>query len=233
MLLSWTLVLAAPPVDPQVLIQQRLDIQVQRTRDERALLNRQISLEGLAVWEDHKWRSPLSKEVPGRDSQIRILHLWSVDCPPCRTEMPRLLRMDRQLQTDYQRQVRLVLVSQSIDVEDMKRFEQFGIQLTGEQRGDTSRKVMHSIMAALPQHIEPASRTEKPGFGREPPLPMTLVLDRDNVVRVAFVGSLEGRHGELVSAVDQLFQVERDRELVATEPKTKHTLAKRKGPSLH
>lgn len=213
MLLVGMLLPATPAVDVQQIdqLQQRADLLSQRSRDELSLLNHRIPLDGLAVWENRSWRSPLPKEIPGRDSSIRIVHLWSVDCPPCRHEMPRLLRIGKQLATDHKKQVALVMVSESIKNEDMQRFEKLGIQLTGEQRGDNAGRVQRAIMAALPQYIEPASRNSGPHFGREPPLPVTVVLDPDSIVRLAFVGSLEGRHGELVAAVDQLVQSEQER----------------------
>lgn len=215
MLLVGMLLPATPAVDPQQLdqlqLQQRADHLSQRSRDELSLLNRRIPLDGLAVWEGRSWRSPLTGEIPGRDSAIRIVHLWSVDCPPCRHELPRLLRIGKQLATDHRKQVALVMVSESIKNEDMQRFEKLGIQLTGEQRGDSAGRVQRAIMAALPQYIEPASRNSGPSFGREPPLPVTVVLDPDSIVRLAFIGSLEGRHGELVAAVDQLVQSEGER----------------------
>lgn len=198
-------------MDQSVLLQQRVERLAQRSRDELHLLNQYVPLDGLAVWENHTWRSPLPNEVPGRDSRIRIVHLWDVDCPPCRHEMPRLARMDKQLQGDYQRQVRMVMVSETVKSEDMQRFEKMGIQLTGEQRGDTGRTLMRLVMQALPQTIEAATRGSEPSFGREPPLPITLVLDSENIVRLAFVGSLEGRQGELINGVEQLWQIEKKR----------------------
>ena len=122
----------------------------QRSRDELSLLNHRIPWTAWP-WENRSWRSPLPKEIPGRDSSIRIVHLWSVDCPPCRHEMPRLLRIGKQLATDHKKQVALVSGLGVHQNEDMQRFEKLGIQLTGEQRGDNAGRVQRAIMAALPQ----------------------------------------------------------------------------------
>lgn len=213
MLLVGMLLPATPAVDPQQIeqLQLRVDRLSQRSRDEIGLLNHRIPLDDLAVWENHQWRSPLRNEAPGRDSPIRIVHLWSVDCPPCRYELPRLQRIGKQLASDHKRKIALVMVSESVKSEDMQRFEKLGIQLTGEQRGDSAGSVQRALMQALPQYVEPASRSSAPHFGREPPLPVTVVLDSENVVRLAFVGSLEGRHGELVAAVERLVQSEQER----------------------
>lgn len=194
---------------------QRLEQLSQRSADESHLLNRQLPAPHLAVWEGQKgeWRSPAYNEVLDGRVPVRILHLWADYCPPCRAEFPRLKKIDQQLQADYRREVRLVLVSETLDSAAMKKFwaENPTLLPPGLQYGDLSHELMFAILQALPQVAQSATLRVERAPGRELPLPITLILDSDDVVRLAFVGSLEGRYGELINGVEQLYRTVKSR----------------------
>lgn len=215
--LLWIALTAAPPIDPTTLM-NRMEQLRQRTRDESYLLNQQIRLPQLAVWDSgqHEWRSPQGMEGKGPRSTVRIVHLWADYCPPCRTEFPRLKRIVEQLQSEHPRDVQFILVSETRDSEAMSKFmaEYQGRMPGGMQYGDTNLDLMHAVLQALPQSVEVIVRRSQqgqPGMSREAPLPLTLVLDPSDIVRLAFVGSMEGRHGELVSGILQLLRVSKSR----------------------
>jgi len=193
-------------VDSNLLLQRVEQLQ-QRHRDEVHLLNQQVRLPKLAVWDGPRgeWRSPQGHEGAVR-TPVRVVHLWADYCPPCRAEMPRLKRMAQQLYADSKREVQFVFISETIDPEAMKKFlrENHTAMPSGMQYGDTNHDLMVSLMQSLPQLPQAPPSPGEHNLSRELPLPVTLVMDDEDVVRLAFVGSVEGRQGELVNGIEQL-----------------------------
>lgn len=76
----------------------------------------------------------------------------------------------------------------------------------GVQFGDTPHELMWTILQAMPEMTRAAALKIERQPGRELPLPITLVTDAENVVRLAFVGSLEGRYGQFINGIEQLYR---------------------------
>jgi thiol-disulfide isomerase/thioredoxin len=213
--------IASPPLDPAQLL-QRIDQLNQRQRDEVHLLNLQLPAPS-AVWGGSDWRSPQSGELPERAVPLRIVHLWADWCAACKEEFPRLKKVAQQLQGTYGKDVRLMLVSETIDSPLMLKFwsDNHEKMPVGLQYGDTTHDLLFAIVQALPQTPQAAALKIERVPGRELPLPITLVTDADNVVRLAFVGSLEGRYGQFANGLEQLHRTLRTtdgRGLVAGRP---------------
>ena len=227
--LLWIALIAAPPVDTAQLLQNVQYLQ-QRSRDESYLLNQQIRMPMLAIWDAQRreWRSPTGAETKRPRGMIRVVHLWADYCAPCRAEFPRLKKIAEQMQLDSPRDVQFIFVSETQDSEAMQKFlmENRDRMPAGVQYGDTNLDLMHTVMQALPQSVQAAVPRGQPAMSREPPLPLTLVLDQEDVVRFAFVGSMEGRHGELVSGVAQLLRLLKTKSAAMKLP-SYHMLARR------
>lgn len=186
-----------------------MDQASQRQTAEVHLLNLRLPELQLSIWESGTWRTPSPKELPDRSVPIRIVHLWADWCPPCKAEFPRLKRIADELGRSYgKKDVRLMLISETDDAQLMARFlnENHGQMPVGEQYGDNQHHLMFSVLHALPEIQKPATLRIERTPGRELPLPITLVVDADNVVRLAFVGSLEGRYGQFANGVEQLYR---------------------------
>jgi len=80
--------------------------------------------------------------------------------------------------------------------------------IAGVQFGDTSHELMWTILQAMPETTQAAALKIERHPGRELPLPITLVTDADNVVRLSFVGSLEGRYGQFINGIEQLYRTQ-------------------------
>ncbi len=193
-------------MDP-VQLAQRIEQLSQRQRDEIHLLNLQLPVPR-AVWGGSDWRSPQPGEIPDRAVPLRIVHLWADWCTACKSEFPRLKKVTQQLLSSYGKDVRLLLVSETTDSPLMAKYWNANrAQMpVGLQYGDTTHDMMFALIQALPQAVEAAALKIEHVPGRELPLPITLVTDGDNVVRLAFVGSLDGRYGQLANGIEQLYR---------------------------
>lgn len=155
---------------------------------------------------------------------IRIIHLWADWCPPCKAEFPRLKRVVEKLHGTYGKEIRLILASETSDDQAMYKYlRDNGSQMptTGVQFGDTQHDLMWAILQAMPETVQAATLKIERQPGRELPLPITLVTDADNVVRLAFVGSLEGRYGQFINGIEQLYRTQNPdgaRRLLAGRP---------------
>lgn len=195
---------ASPALDPAQLT-QRIEQLSQRQRDENHLLNLQLPLPN-AAWTGSTWRSLQVGDLPDKAVPIRIVHLWADWCPPCKAEFPRLKKVVQQLQISYGKDVRLILVSETTDDQPMMKYwqENASQMPLGMQFGDNQHELMWAILQALPQNVQAASLRLDREPGRELPLPITLVTDTNNVVRLAYIGSLDGRYGQFINGIEQL-----------------------------
>lgn len=209
--LMWISLIASPPLDP-VQLTQRIEQISQRQRDEVHLLNVRLpNLSKLAAWGNNTWRSSQPVDFPDSSVPIRIVHLWADWCPPCKAEFPRLKRVVEKLHASYGKEIRLVLVSETLDDIAMSKYlrENSAIMPSaGVQFGDTPHELMWTILQAMPEATQAAAMKIDRQPGRELPLPITLVTDAENVVRLAFVGSLEGRYGQFINGIEQLYRTQ-------------------------
>lgn len=116
--------------------------------------------------------------------RVTLIHIWSTHCQPCVEEMPMLLRLFEALQEG--RALRLLLVAE----EELSQLIPFAAAHLESRPG-----------------IELATLSPESGWREQlgdRSLPLTLLIDRDLIVRQAFLGSLKERRNELLSAIEQL-----------------------------
>lgn len=154
---------------------------------ESQLISHRLPLQsGVQRWEgkDRGW-VPYS----ANGSRITLVNLWSVDCKPCTEEMPVL---------------RTMLAS------FRKNFRDFGTLIISETQDDRD---LFSFLSTHPEFVEKNTAIYKVNgdhITRElgnTTIPITLLLDRNSVVRHAIVGSILSRRSELVSAMERLSRV--------------------------
>lgn len=156
-------------------------------QSESQLISRRLPLTSSLVRWDRQSRTWQPYAVPG--ARLSLINLWSVECGPCRAEMPTL----RSMLTAFQRNFpdfSFLIVAEAQDDRDLFEFLR-----THEDFLPRNAPIL-KVRGETIQH-ELATST----------VPLTLLLDRRHVVRQAFVGSIVGRRSDLVSAVERLSQV--------------------------
>lgn len=211
--LLWIVLHATPAMDPAQLVRRDLEDLKRRVRDEVHLLNQQLPLPPLDVWDPSgKWRSPLDNEKPPK-SHLRVVHLWADYCTPCLQELPQLKAIVEKSGRSFPHDdLQFIFVSESIETPAMKAFMDKNSRLLppGTLYGDAGFALRDDILRMLPPYLLSGSKQDRNTAGRGLPLPMTVVLDENDVVRLAFVGALEGRVGDLMNGVWQLNQLARN-----------------------
>jgi len=207
--LLWISFTAAPQTDVASL-QAQIEELRQRSRDESYLLNQSITLPALSFWDSVQkgWRTPEGKLDQPLPSKVRILHIWAHHCLPCKEEFPILREMDRQLRKDYRGEVLFTYVA--VDIRDSEAMKQFwtanNAQMPiGTMFGDHNDALSRNLAELLPQKPQKGPG-DTGAMARLLPLPMTLVLDDEGVIRQALVGSIASRRAELVNGVAQIYR---------------------------
>ena len=154
---------------------------------ESQLLSRRLPLSaGLLAW-DRESKTWQPYQVAA--SRLALSNLWSVECGPCRAEMPTLRAMLAAFQ---------------------KNFPSFGFLIVAETPDDRELfQFLRTHEDFLPKNT-PILKVRGERIQHElatSTVPLTLLVDRGQVVRHAFVGSIVSRRSELVSAVERLSQV--------------------------
>ena len=214
---------AVPQVDQ---LQAQIEELRQRSKDESYLLNQTIALPKLSYWDSvrKEWRTPEGKLDQPTAGRVRVLHIWAHYCVPCKEEFPILKDMNQQIRKDYHGDVQFTYVAvDTHDSEAMKKFwtansEQMPI---GTLFGDHNDDLTRTVEGLLPQKPQRGAG-DATAIARALPLPMTLVLDEENVVRQALVGSIVSRRAELVNGVSQVYRwVKGHESLHAANPEVK------------
>lgn len=199
-------------------------------QDEFYLLNHRVAMPSLVVWDGEKreWRAPLGSEGNGPLAQIRLVHLWGTYCQPCEEEFPILKQMDLQLRKDYKGTVQFVYVADALSsAAEMRKFmdKNHPRMPLGLLFRDGDNKLSADLLSVLPQRGTIAGAADAPSE-RQLRLPLTLVLDADNVVRLAFVGTVLNRRAAIVNGIAQLNRT------LSGDSAPKAKLAAKKGHSL-
>jgi thiol-disulfide isomerase/thioredoxin len=209
--LFWLTLSAAPAVAmPQVeQLQTQIEELRQRSKDESYLLNQTIALPKLSFWDSvrKEWRTPEGKLDQPPAGKVRILHIWADHCGPCKEEFPILKDMNQQLRKDYHGDVQFTYVA--VDTHDSEAMKKFWLANSAQMPvgplfGDHNDDLTRTVEGLLPQ--KPQRGTGETAMTRLLPLPMTLVLDQEGVVRQALVGSIVSRRAELVNGVAQVYR---------------------------
>lgn len=231
--LIWLALQASPAVDPSQVLQHELEDLKRRVRDENHLLNQQISLPALNVWDPSgQWRLPLEREQPSR-TLLRVLHLWADYCTPCLTELPQFKSIVERAGRSFGKEdLQFIFVSETSEAAAMRAFmKQHGDKLpVGVKYGDSGFALRDLLASQLPPYLLSGARHDRGMGGRGLPLPITVVLDSSDVVRLAFVGSMEGRFGDLMTGILQLHELLKSRPLYP-EPVRGRSVAGRPGRS--
>lgn len=180
--------------------------------DESSLLNFRLELPTLDSWDAQQREWSASAEGSKAPPRVRIVHLWSTVCKPCEAEFPILKQMDQQLRTDYRGDVQFVYVADAVSsrasMSDFMNRNHMSMPL-GVLYRDRENQISTELGWALP--AGPVEELATAPSERQLGLPLTLLVDEDNVIRRAFLGSLIKRRGEFVNALAQLYEAVRQR----------------------
>jgi len=110
---------------------------------------------------------------------VLLINFWGTWCPPCRLELPHLVKTFRDLRTNPQ----LMFVSVSCD--DSSEL--------AELERDTAEYLQRYEFADLPTYTDPAGQTRThiaalAGFGNSFSYPTTVIVDKTGVIRGIWVG---------------------------------------------
>lgn len=178
------------------------------SKDESLLLNLRVNMPALDSWDSQQkeWRSGPEGVRPGPSARIRVVHVWSTTCKPCEAEFPLLKQLDLQLRTDYRGEVQFLYIADAASGQSAMRtfMERNSAAMpVGLLFRDRENKLSAELLRALPGG--PVEEQAAAASERQLSLPLTLLVDEDNVVRHAFFGSLLNRRGEFVNGLAQLY----------------------------
>lgn len=151
-------------------------------RQEASLLSRRLDLGSVRRWDrkQRTWR-PL---VRGSE-QILVLQLWAVECGPCLAEMPLLRRVVQGWRSKPA--VRFFFVSETLDQDLLTAY--------------WTKQHVNDVPDEDPYQSTDSRLRDVLEMGTQP---VTLILDRDLVVRQAFVGTVTERVSELAAGINRL-----------------------------
>jgi len=169
-------------------------------RQEVALLHRAIEPERLRdfdIWDERvaEWRKPKADELTDDKAAVLLLHFWASWCKPCREEFPIWRELQPRLEALYQGKVRIVYVAIQTNNADMERF------LT-----ENKDRMPHTTWYLdVGERLAGLVRTGLPEDRL--PMPVTLWLDRQRVVRQAVAGSIYHRRAEVIDSTARLVRL--------------------------
>ena len=208
-LLLFVALTAAPTLDPNKL-QRELEDYRQHALDEVYLQNLRVRLPALSVWDtrSNAWTEPAPQAALSggcSKARLRILHLWAHWCGPCTREFKAIKTFESTLRKNYLNDVEFIFVS--VDTSDpaaMQEYLRNNDLPVGLKYGDSEGELTQSIKNALPELPQRGAMPDPSQRDRMLPVPISLVLDRDDMVRQAFVGPIEKRRAELTNGVARL-----------------------------
>ena len=147
------------------------------------LLHRKLVLDHLVSIQQQPFRYQNAPTLTS-SGQPLLIHLWSVHCPPCLKEMPELVTLFSGLREDSS--IRTILLTE----DSLDTLEEY---LT---RAPASLPPADLYVAGAASHLRTTIQ--------QAPLPLTLLVDGHMVIRHAFVGSINHRRNDLLSAIERL-----------------------------
>jgi len=160
-------------------------------------------LADLDVWDDRQveWRPASPKERPEQLAPVLVLHLFGSWCVPCLAEFPLWRDMAPALEAAHAGKLRVLYVALQTPrpaMEQMIRARRDALPALGpgsRWRSDTSERLSNGLRKAIP------------GGNGKLPLPVTLLVDDQRVIRQAFVGPIDRRRSELAESVERLVKL--------------------------
>ncbi len=152
---------------------------------------------GLRIWDRHlhDWRGLRPEEIPAQRAPVVVLHLWADYCKPCKEEFPMLRALAESIERAHPGQVQFVYLSETADAPAMDRFV---TTLQGSlPRGPLYFDTGATIAQILSEQRPSAQKT----------LPITVVLDRQRVVRQAVIGPISTTRSALVTGIGKLVRL--------------------------
>ena len=149
---------------------------------EQRLLHLRLDVGSLKLWQNDS----LQEDTLRLHKSITVVHLFSLDCPPCLDELPQLKSLFRDGLPD----IDYVLV---LETPDPPRIRDF-------------LRKHAAILPQVPLYISTDKRMRSTAQLGIETVPVTLLLDDQQVVRQAFVGSLKERRTLYESAQTRLIR---------------------------
>lgn len=169
-------------------------------RQEVALLHRVLpadSLRSLDLWDEQAsaWRPARANEAVDARVPVLMLHFWASWCKPCRDEFPVWQDLGPQLEAVHKGKVRILYVAIQTNNHDMERFllENKAKMPAARWHLDVGERLAAAIRRGL--------------VDDRLPLPVTLWIDRQHVVRQALVGPIGYRRAEVVDSTARMVRL--------------------------
>jgi len=154
-------------------------------------------LRNLRIWDarTRAWRDMRPDEIPGQRAPVMVVHLWADYCQPCKEEFPLLRSLAEGLERAHRGQVQFVYLSETADAAAMERF--IATYRDSLPRGplyyDTATSIAQLLSAQRPS-------------GKKS-LPITVVLDRQGVIRQAVIGAVSSNRSTLATGIEKLVRL--------------------------
>ena len=178
-----------------------VDPELEHRRLEPLMLHQLVKLTGLRPWTPTHSEQPLpplppdGQQLPSvslGDKAVLIVHLWAVDCKPCVAEFPIWQRIVRSFAKDNRAQLGFIFITETLEESRLAEFWQ-------QHRAELPEGSYYQSIDGTDSDIRDVLRTSKQ--------PVTLLLDRQGVIRQAYVGSIAKRRNELVGGIERLLML--------------------------
>lgn len=139
---------------------------------------------------------PLTAKKPVQEADLKgkvvLVNFWGYWCPPCKTEFPHLVDLEKSLQGNPEFRFVSVACSSNPDSDEDELRDRTAAFLT-ERRAD------------LPTYVDPQAAEQlriAEITGENPVYPTTLIIGRDGTIRGLWPGYLHGYELEMRAVID-------------------------------